>query len=99
VKRSRTNSPKQKDRASQDDCANERPNNNFEPSAAFNQVAQKIASNAAEHSTDYGSHLQLCSVPVCHQPQSLCLALRRQRKPKATKANSAATIMQTNTMK
>jgi hypothetical protein len=50
-------SPKTKNYASDDDCTNERPNKYFEPSAAFNQVAKKISSNAAEHSTDYGGDL------------------------------------------
>jgi hypothetical protein len=54
---SRTNSPKTKYDAGDDDCTNECPNKYFEPSAAFDQVAKKLASNAAERSTDYSRDL------------------------------------------
>jgi hypothetical protein len=53
----RTKSPKTKNRASDDDRTNKRPNKYFEPSAVFNLVAKKVASNAAEHSTDYSRNL------------------------------------------
>jgi hypothetical protein len=52
-----TKGPKTKNHATDDDCTNERPNNYFEPSAAFNQVAKSVASNAAEHSADYSRDL------------------------------------------
>jgi hypothetical protein len=64
---SRTKGPKTKNRASDDDCTNEGPNKYFEPSAAFNQVAKKVASNAAEHSADYSRDLKLCSILVRHR--------------------------------
>jgi hypothetical protein len=54
---SRTKSPKTKNPASDDDCTNERPNKYFEPSAVFNLVAKKVASNATEHSADYSRNL------------------------------------------
>jgi hypothetical protein len=54
---SRTKSPKTKSRASDDDRTKDRPNKNFEPSAVFNLVAKKVASNAAEDSTDYSRNL------------------------------------------
>jgi len=57
LRHSRTNSPKTKNHTSDDDCANKRPNKYFEPPTAFNQVAKKVASNAAEHSTDYSRDL------------------------------------------
>jgi hypothetical protein len=56
-KHSRTKSPKTKNYASGDDGTHERPNDYFEPSAAFNQVAKTVASNAAERSTDYSRDL------------------------------------------
>jgi hypothetical protein len=56
-KHSRTKNPKTKNHASDDDCTNERPSKYFEPSAAFNQVAKKVASKAAEHSTNYSGDL------------------------------------------
>ena len=49
--------PEDKNHASDDDGTNERPNKYFESSAAFNQVAKKVASNAAEYSTDYSCDL------------------------------------------
>jgi hypothetical protein len=52
-----TKGPKTKSHASDDDCTNEGPNKYFEPSAAFNQVAKKLASNGAEHSADYSRDL------------------------------------------
>jgi hypothetical protein len=56
-KHSGTNSPKTKNDASDNDCTNERPDKYFGPSAASGQVANKIASNTAEHSADYGRGL------------------------------------------
>jgi hypothetical protein len=67
---SRTKSLKTKNYASEDDCTNECPNKYFEPAAAFNQVAKKVASNAAERGSDYSRDLQLCSILVCHHRQS-----------------------------
>ena len=61
---SRTNSPKTKNDASDNDCTNQRPNKYFEPSAAFNQVAKKVASNAAERSTDYSRGLVTLLDPI-----------------------------------
>jgi hypothetical protein len=54
---SRTKSPKAKNHATDDDCTNERPNKYFEPSAAFNHVAKKVASKGAKHSADYSRNL------------------------------------------
>jgi hypothetical protein len=56
-KHSRTKSPKTKNRASDDDRTEERPNENFEPSAVFHLIPQKVSSNAAEHGTDYRGNL------------------------------------------
>jgi len=53
----RTKSPKTKNHTTDDDCTNDRPNKYFEPSAAFNQVAQKVPSNAAEDGADYSRDL------------------------------------------
>ena len=49
--------PEGKNHAGDDDCTNKRPNKYFEPSAAFNHVAKKVAGNAAKNSTDYGRNL------------------------------------------
>jgi len=52
-----TNGPKTINHPANDDCTDKRPNKYFEPSAAFNQVAKKVAGNAAEHSADYSRDL------------------------------------------
>src|SRR6516164_10740144 len=64
LRHSRTKSPKTKNDAGDNDCANQRPNKYFEPSAAFNQVAKKVASNAAERSTDYSRDLVTLLDPI-----------------------------------
>ena len=53
AKHSRTKSPNTINHPTNDDRANECPDKYFGPSAASGQVANKVASDAAEHCADY----------------------------------------------
>ena len=57
MRHSRTKRPQTINHPADDDCTDERPNKYFEPSAALNQVAKKVASNAAERGADYSCDL------------------------------------------
>jgi hypothetical protein len=54
---SRTKSSKTKNQPAYNGRTNERPNKYLERSAAFNQVAKKVASNTAKHGTNHSRNL------------------------------------------